>query len=219
MLLNNSMTFGLNTRPFQKPLRPIALRTDLIAERHTRLYMVPACNSRSETDYTIRDDFDDSIVFTVTGKKFGGQPGREFRDRSGLPLFDLHQRLIVFKQPWTVRLPGCVDKNLVTTQPRRSFRAFGNGNCDVTFENAAAITNKQVAEKMMKLQTYRRPSMLYAFDVLDGDRKVVEVQESVQRNERLALMPESRRGYHPILDIRVAPDVDLTLVSLSLAED
>lgn len=84
------------------------------------------------------------------------------------------------------------------------------------FENAAAIANKQIAEKMMKLQTYRRPSMLYAFDVLDGDRKVVEVQESVQKNERLALMPESRRGYYPILDIRVAPGVDLTLVSLPL---
>ena len=206
------MSYGLNTRPFHKPLRPIALRTDLIAERHTRLHMIPACDSRSETDYIIRDDMDDEIVCTVTGKKFGGQPGREFRDKSGLPLFELHQKSIVFKQPWTVRLPGCGDKDLVTTHLRRNFRDFGNGNCDLIFENAAAIQNKHTREKMMKLQTYRRQSMLYAFDVLDGDRKVVEVQESVQKNERLALMPESRKGYHPILDIRVAPGVDLTLV-------
>lgn len=179
--------------------------------------MIPACNSRSETDYIIKDDTDEEIVFTVTGKKFGGQPGREFRDKSGLPLFELHQKFIVFKQPWTVRLPGCGHQDLVTTQLRRSFRAFGNGNCDLMFENAAAIGNKQLHEKMMKLQTSRRPSMLYAFDVLDGDRKVIEVQESVQKNEKLALMPESRRGYHPILDIRVSPGVDLALVSAAAA--
>lgn len=207
------MNYGLNSRPFQHPLRPIALRNDLIATRHTRLHMKPECNPRSETDYIIKDDLDESVVFTVTGKKFGDRPGREFRDQSGLPLFELRQKAILLRQPWTIRLPGCDDADLVSIHLRRNFWDFSNGNCDLKFENAAAVENKQLADKIAKLRTHRRQSMLYAFDVLDGDRKVAEIQESVQKNDRLAMMPESRKGYRPILDIRVAPGVDLALVS------
>lgn len=102
----------------------------------------------------------------------------------------------------------------MTTQLRPSLRGYRNVSCEFKFQNAAAVENKRVQEKMVKLTTLRRASRLYVFDVMDGDRKIVEVQESVGKNDRLAMMPESRRGYHPILDIRVAPGVDLALVSL-----
>ncbi|RMJ28936.1 hypothetical protein PHISP_00147 [Aspergillus sp. HF37] len=206
--------YGLNTRPFQHPARPVALRADRIAAAQTRLHLVPECNPRSETDYTIIDDADESDVFTITGKKFGDRPGREFRDASGLPLYELHQRAIPLKQPWSVRLPGGDSDSLVSTQLWPSLRGYRSVSCEFKFQNAAAIDNKQPHEKSVKLHTQRRPSRLYAFDVLDGDRKIIEVQESISKNDKLALMPESRKDYHPILDIRVAPGVDLVLAAL-----
>lgn len=175
--------------------------------------MIPESNPRSETDYTIVDDTDECTVFTATGKKFGDRPGREFRDSSGLPLYELHQKLVPLSQPWTISLPGCDDSGLVSTQLRPNLRGYRCVSCEIKFQNAAAIPNKHVHEKIVKLHTQRRPSRLYAFDVMDGDRKVAEVQESISKNEKLALMPEHRKGYHPILDIRVAPGVDLALVS------
>lgn len=53
--------------------------------------------------------------------------------------------------------------------------------------------------------------MLALFDVVDGDRKVAQVRESIEHNERLALI-SSRADYRPVFDVIVTSGVDLSLV-------
>lgn len=48
--------------------------------------------------------------------------------------------------------------------------------------------------------------------MIDGDRRVAEVCESVRHNDKLALTAGSRRGHRPALDIVITPGVDMALV-------
>lgn len=82
------------------------------------------------------------------------------------------------------------------------------GNLDLSFENAA----EGKREKMITLHVERHGNALALFDLVDGDRKVAEVRESVCHNEKLALM-SSRHGYRPAMDVIVMPGVDISLVS------
>lgn len=87
-------------RPVEPPLQPIAIRTENIAKETTRLYLRPQANPDSATDYTIKDDVTGKTVFTITGSRYGSDPGREFRDSSGLPLFHLTHSFSVWKWRW-----------------------------------------------------------------------------------------------------------------------
>lgn len=90
--------------------------------------------------------------------------------------------------------------------------AFGNFN--ITLRNAAASDIKSVAEKELTLVIERYGRVLQSFDVINGDRRVAEVCESVRHNDRLALTASARRGYRPVLDIVITPGVDMALVSI-----
>jgi hypothetical protein len=50
------------------------------------------------------------------------------------------------------------------------------------------------------------------FDVVDGDRKVAEVPESIHHNKKAALLNSSRCNYWPALEIIVTLDVNLLVV-------
>jgi hypothetical protein len=86
---------------------------------------------------------------------------------------------------------------------------------NLSFENAAAFEGKRVDEKMLTLRVERHGNALAAFDVVDGDRKVAEIKESIQHNEKLALI--SRQGWRPALDVIVMPGVDISLVSVDVS--
>ena len=95
------------------PPNPIAIRPDLIALKETTLRLRPKANTHSATDYTMKDVATGSTVFSVIGKKYGSSPGREFRDSTGLPLFELH-RVGISRKPWRVRLPGDKERDLIS---------------------------------------------------------------------------------------------------------
>lgn len=99
-----------------------------------------------------------------------------------------------------------------TGAPRLSLGAAAFGNFNLTFTNAAAKDTKSASDKELMLVVERHGNVLENFDVVDGDRKVAEVRESIQHNKKLALTPSSRRNHRPVLDVIVTPGVDLSLV-------
>ena len=95
------------------PPNPIAIRPDLIALKETTLRLRPKANTHSATDYTMKDVATGSTVFSVTVKTYGSSPGREFRDSTGVPFFELH-RVGLSRKPWRVRLPGDKESDLIS---------------------------------------------------------------------------------------------------------
>ena len=84
-------------KSLRQPDRPIAIRQESITTTKTTLVLKPVGNSRSAVAYRITHDDDDGIIeFTVSGSDYGERRCREFRDTSGLPLFELHRRLSLF---------------------------------------------------------------------------------------------------------------------------
>ncbi|BDD62147.1 hypothetical protein MPDQ_002156 [Monascus purpureus] len=223
-------------KALKPPDRPIAIRTEYTTNDKTLLVIRPRGDALSPVGYEIEDEHG-IPHFTVSGRKFNDRACREFRDSSGLPLFELHRKISVSIRgfnAWVVTLPGFDVSNSSSSgssgQSRRSSaigpgiiatvapRRGGSGNFKITFENVAAGArskgDKDGKGNKLTLEVARHGNVLAAFDVIDGDRKVAEVRESIQRNERLALLPGSRSGYRPVLDAIVTPGVDLSLVSI-----
>lgn len=221
------------------PERPIALRPEYIPATKTYLTLKPQGDAGSAKAYKILDD-EGAVMFTATGWNFSERSCREFRDASGLPLFELHRNWFSLRSAWGVTLPGGVptsltpsvsggsgssskdDSNisglggggvLATGSPRiRSFgyKPFGNFNIKIE-RNAAAVDTKKEDDKKLTLEIERYGNVLALFDVVDGDRKVAQIRESIQHNEKLALF-SSQKKYRPALDVIVTPGVDLSLV-------
>lgn len=278
-----SFSSGSTPKPrsvLKAPGRPLALRREYVTETKTTFIVRPQGNAASAESYVITDD-DDTVLFTVTGWKFSDRSCREFRDASGLPLFELHRSWLAFARTssgrgvWAVTLPGvATDRGfsglgrrkrsrsssrsgfgasgatttttttttvsgsstttttttggsgagienssgfgsyLATGTPRiRTFSSRPFGNFTITLDcNAAAVQSKSNDEKKLTLEIERHGNALALFDVVDEDRKVAEVRESVRHNKILPLI-SSQSGYRPVLDVVVTAGVDLSLVS------
>lgn len=213
------------------PERPIALRREYITDTKTLLTLNPQGNSNSSKAYKILDD-EGAVMFTVTGWKFSDRSCREFRDASGLPLFELHRNWFKFRHKWCVTLPGvgpgsggnsssgggfgdsCNNGGVLATGSHRiralGYKPFGGFSIGIE-RNAAAADMKKEDDKKLTLEVERYGNVLALFDVVDGDRKVAQVRESIEHNERLALI-SSRADYRPVLDVIVTSGVDLSLV-------
>ncbi|BCR84171.1 uncharacterized protein ACHE_11573S [Aspergillus chevalieri] len=216
------------------PERPIALRCEYITDTKTVLTLNPQGDSNSSKAYKILDN-EGAVVFTVTGWKFSNRSCREFRDASGLPLFELHRNWFKFRHKWCVTLPGVEPGS--SSASSSSGSGFGDGSCNggvlatgshriralgykpfggfsIGIErNAAAADSKKEDDKKLSLEIEKYGNVLALFDVVDGDRKVAQVRESIEHNERLALI-SSRADYRPVLDVIVTPGVDLSLIAI-----
>ncbi|KAL1989259.1 hypothetical protein VTN96DRAFT_21 [Rasamsonia emersonii] len=210
----------IRTKDPQPPPHPIALRPEYIADCDTLLYLTPRGNSRSDTNYTVTDEYD-RVRFTVSGRRSSDRECREFRDGSGLPLFELHHKIFK-KYPYVVRLPGCDDENNLLKVSPRHLSAL----CNVEFQNAAPARTTDVknhqeddADKTVKLVVHcKNAYALPNYEVMMGDRVVADFRESVVKSKTLTTLPCSHleRPYRPrpILDLRVAEGVDLSLATL-----
>lgn len=208
----SSSTGGGRDKPVESPFHPIAIRAEHIAKETTRLYLRPKADPNSATDYLIKDDVTGETVFSITGPKHGSESGREFRDSSGLPLFQLTHSFSVWKWRWRVRLPGSKD-DLAEVKKRQS------GNFDVIFRNLATSELKKEADETFSLEARSTtPIFLLTFEVLAAGRKIVDVRESVERNRTIGHMPtysvNGQTSFPPrrVLDICVAEGVDLSIV-------
>ena len=206
-------------KSLRQPDRPIAIRQESITTTKTTLVLKPVGNSRSAVAYRITHDDDDGIIeFTVSGSDYGERRCREFRDTSGLPLFELHRRLSL-RNLWAVTLPGGSRSTrsddaayLGGGAPRGVWGAPAVGNFSFSLRNAAAEDAKTENDKKVSLRIERYGNVLASFDVVDGDRKVIEVRQSVKHNQRIALRSSSKDGHRPALDIIVTSGVDLSVV-------
>lgn len=75
----------------QKLYRPIGIRKEHIADSESLFYQRPIHNQNLSHEYTLKADLDDSTVITVTGEEYGDTSAREFRDQSGLPMFECYR--------------------------------------------------------------------------------------------------------------------------------
>ncbi|KAJ5090745.1 hypothetical protein N7532_009429 [Penicillium argentinense] len=206
------------SRSRDQPLQPlsdsVAIRSELIALEETDLRLYPKSSRKSPAEYTIKDVFTGSTVFSVTGRKYGSSPGREFRDSSGLPLFEL-RRAGFFIRPWKVRLPGDDSKDLASIYmqgPSKKIILDITQNQDSTADEAKRVEG----EKKVTLRVFRK-SALYTFDVLAGDQKVAHIQENPEINRSLGHWMSSPYDYVPprrALDIRLAEGLDASIAAL-----
>jgi hypothetical protein len=198
-------------KALKSPERPIALRKELIASSKTSLVLKPQGDTHSAVSYKITEE-DGTPAFTVTGRKYSDRSCREFRDASGLPLFELHGfNAVTFSFQWYITLPGTDDVKVATGSPRMS---WGGEVLKFTFQNMAAVDAKREEEKELTLRVKRHGEALTFFDILDEDRRVAEVRESIRHNLKLNLTRGSRGSkYRPALDLVIMPGVDASLVS------
>lgn len=199
-------------KSLRSPGREIAFRKEQIATAKRSLVLKPQGDAHSAVSYKITDE-DGTPEFTVTGRKYGDRSCREFRDSSGLPLFELHTSgLASLSSRWYITLPGGGDMKVAKAGPQFSW----NGSVmKFTFRNMAARETKGEEDKELTLSVAKHGVVLSFFDIVDEDRRIAEVRESVQHNEKLNLRKSSRgQGHRPTLDLTVMPGVDVSLVSL-----
>ncbi|KAJ5508833.1 hypothetical protein N7527_010976 [Penicillium freii] len=196
-----------------KPLsHPVGIRPEHIAEEETLLYLKPKYDHRSPNEYTIKRYWDDSTIFTVTGHKYGDTPAREFRDSSGLPMFQSRAAVLAWKRPLRVRLPGNEDEELV------DFRVDRKQVYRLTFRNSMEPSSKSESDRMATVEVRETSSYAWqGFSASVGGQKVVDVRESMTMNKTLpkctsqgdvSLMPRQ------VLEILVAQGFDLSLAAL-----
>ncbi|KAB8260971.1 tubby C-terminal-like domain-containing protein [Aspergillus pseudonomiae] len=194
------MDHAISSQPrkvLKAPNRPIAIWEHYITNSKTLLALRPQGDAQSVAAYKVQDE-NGVTRFTASGRKYNGRSCREFRDASGLPLFDLHRK-ISFRNVWCTTLPESPTADSIATGAPR-LAPFGSFL--FTFTNVAATDLKvPVHDKEVTLEIERHGRVLESFDV------------SVHRNQKLALTPSTRRNYRPVLDIGVTPGVDLSLVA------
>lgn len=200
-------------KPLKAPIRQITFRKEYVKDTKTQLVLKSQGDAQSAVAYKVLDEYG-SLQFTVTGRKHSDRICREIRDSSGLPLFELHRRTSL-TATWAVTLPGSNNASLAIGSPRWPFGCLSAGNFTLSAENQAAVDTKDGDEKKVTLLIERHGNALALFDIVDGDRKVAEVRESIQHNEKLPLTRSSWQKYRPALDLVITSGVDQSLVSAS----
>lgn len=193
------------------PEREIALRRDSIVSTKTTLVLRPNGNAQSAAAYAITTE-EDEPVYTVSGRKYSDRVCREFHDTSGLPLFELHTKTALGRPySWFITLPGGGDMKIAEGEPRW---AGNNKSMKFSFRNMAASDTKREEEKDLTLLVSPVGEVMARYDVIDGDRRIAGVYESIHHNDTLALLPKSRRkGLRPAMDVTIVAGVDSSLVS------
>ncbi|KAJ5189263.1 hypothetical protein N7491_005591 [Penicillium cf. griseofulvum] len=195
------------------PERQVAFRLEHIATERTTLLIKPHGNPQSDRAYKISDE-EGSTAFTATGRKYNDRSCRELRDSSGLPLFDIHTKPLSNPLSWVVTLPGSKisEGTVAKATPRLTWNSV---NLVFSFRNGAAEDRKSEEDKQLTLTVKKHGEALAFFDIVDGDRRIAELRESIVHNERLALRRTKRGGGHrPALDLIVSPGVDISLVTV-----
>ncbi|KAJ5628120.1 hypothetical protein N7490_010348 [Penicillium lividum] len=198
----------------ESPRHPIGLRSEHIAEFQRLLWIEPSYDPQSPAEFKINYDSDDSTLITVTGTKYSPRRVREFRDASGLPMFEAQRIRLPWKsKPWRIRLPGTEDEDLADVKRKGMMYDF-----NLTFYNALAQDAKSDEDKMVTLEV-RHSSAFCTFGIWAGGRKVADVRESVERNRTISSMLSvgvtGRSSYMPsrsIMEVLVADGFDFSLV-------
>ncbi|KAJ5115471.1 hypothetical protein NUU61_001230 [Penicillium alfredii] len=202
------------SKAVQKLDHPIGIRQEHIADSQTLLYLQPKYDQLSPNEYTLRRDWDNSTIFTVTGKKYGDTPVREFRNSSGLPLFEAHRVVPTWRRPWRVRLPGSEGTELV------EIKTGWQSRLHLTFRDAAATDSKEESEKMVRVEIQQMVTFAWhEFTAWVEGKKVVDIRENMHLNKTIGTIYNTRSWAptlppRPVLDVLVAEGFDLSLAAL-----
>ena len=199
------------SRSWDQPLQAlsdhVAIRSEHIASEETDLRLYPKANKKSAAEYTIQNLATGSTLFSVTGLKYGSNSGREFRDSTGLPLFELRRTGLLIR-PWKVRLPGDSSQDLASLYMQGPSRKI---TLKVT-QNQASAASRETAVTFKVLRT----SALFTFEVVVEGQVVAYVRENAEIND---VVGEHVSGpYHNVsprrvLDIRLTEGLDTSIVS------
>lgn len=193
-------------RPLKEPVRPIGLRHEYMTEQKTHLTLYPAGNAMSECAYSIQDE-DGAVLFTVSGRRCSPHCCREVRDQSGLPLFEIHQRSRWARNAaWSVSLPGG------RTNPIAVGRRSLGGDLHLEMENLVDL-DCNIKDRNLPIELESHGRILAIYDVVDGNRRIMEVKESIRHNKKLAFLSTRQAGYRPAMDMMIMPGVDMAMVS------
>ncbi|OOQ86116.1 hypothetical protein PEBR_24411 [Penicillium brasilianum] len=206
---------GFKPKPrksMRPPERQVALRTESIVPAKTTLVLKPNGNAQSVAAYIITTEEEEEPVYTVSGRKYGDRVCREFHDASGLPLFELHTKTTLGRPySWFITMPGGGDIKIAEGEPR-----WGNNKKSMkfSFRNMAPNDAKRDSDKDMTLLISPCGDIMARYDIIDGDRRIAGVYESIHHNDTLALLPKSRRkSLRPAMDVVIVAGVDSSLVA------
>lgn len=196
----------------RKLAQPVGIRPEHIAADETLLYLKPQYDQRSPNEYTIKRYWDDSTIFTITGHKYGDTPAREFRDTSGLPMFQSRATLLAWKRPLRVRLPGNETDDLV------DFRCESGRVLRLSFWNSIPPHPEEKSDdNTVEVKVHDMGNAAWAgCSATVKGQKVLDIRESMTMNKTLprvwaqadiSLMPRQ------ILEVLVAEGFDMSLVS------
>ncbi|CAG7996703.1 unnamed protein product [Penicillium salamii] len=197
------------SRSREKPLiplsHPVAIRSEHVALEETDLRLYPKANRASAAEYIIKNLATASTLFSVTGKKYGSNTGREFRDSTGLPLFELRRATLPIK-PWKVRLPGDKSKDLASISMQGASRKI-----------ILKVPQNQSAAADSVTLTVVRTTALFTFEVMTSSQTVAHVQENTEINTSAGEVVSG--PYHNVpprrvLDIRLTEGLDASIVSI-----
>ena len=199
----------------QEPPYSMGIRPEHITEFERLLWIEPKYDAYSSNEYCIRYDSDGSTLFTATGLRYGERYTREYRDSSGLPLFETQKVWSLgwkFRRPWRVRLPGSKEADLVDIR----FNGVVNNSFEVNFRNAVAHDTKNEDDKMVHLVVHRVSHVYRVYEVRFGGVKVVDIRESMERNRSVPTSHyNSSGGRLPprlVMEVLVAGNFDMSLV-------
>ncbi|CDM37965.1 Tubby C-terminal-like domain [Penicillium roqueforti FM164] len=196
-------------KPAKEPLRPIGLRFEYMTEQKTHLTLYPGGSAVSECAYSIQDE-NGAVLFTVSGRRCSPHYCREVRDQSGLPLFEIHQRSRWVRNTWTVSLPGC------RTTPIAIGRHSLGGDLHLELENLIQV-DCNVKERNLPIDLESHGRVLTMYDVVDDNRRIMEIKESIRHNKKLALLSFCQAGYRPAMDMVIMPGMDMaTAVAIAV---
>lgn len=197
----------------------MGIRPEHIPEFERLLWIEPKYDARSTNEYCIRYDNDDSTLITVTGKRYNEKSTREFRDSSGLPLFEMQK---VWwpgwksRRPWRIRLPGSKEADLVDIR----FKGLTHTTFEVNFRNVVASGAKD--DNVVHIVVHRVSSLYRVYEVRVAGIKVVDIRESMERNRSVpTIMYNSSGGILPsrlVMEVLVAANFDMSVVSLGISQ-
>jgi hypothetical protein len=210
---------SMGNKSVQDPPYPMGIRPEHITEFERLLWIEPKYDSRAINEYCIRYDNDDSTLITATGKRYNEKSTREFRDSSGLPLFEMQKVWSPgwkYRRPWRIRLPGSKEADLVDIR----LKGLMNTTIEVNFRNVVSRDTKNEDDKIVHIVVHRVSPVYRVYEVRVAGIKVVDIRESMERNRSVpTIMYNSSGGILPsrlVMEVLVAADFDMSLVSFGI---
>lgn len=189
------------------PKQPVALRKEFIARSATTITIKQLDHTWYGLDFTVTKS-DGSPLFTVDGKPRSMSQRRQFKDHTGLPLFDLCRKWLS-KNAWFVELPGGGGSSHLLTGVFKS--TLGLPKFDIVMKNAVVPEKAEAGEDVTIEVRGKDGNYLTTHITIDGC-KVAQVRRIPSPKEQLRVY--TARGNRPKWEVDVAEGMDLSLVGL-----